>query len=102
MAYPVINSPFLPSVADAPFLPPKLKDMAVTNPGVNCYECDDGTVRNMSEAQAINLGAAGISCKVVDASRCGTPPPFSAPGVVTGYPVLNMGRQLGMARISGF
>jgi hypothetical protein len=101
MAYPIINSPFLPSIADVPALPPKLKDMAITNPGVSCYECDDGTVRQLSEAEAINLGAAGISCKVADASRCGTPPPFTTPGFVAGYSVLNLGRTLGMARISG-
>ena len=80
-----------------PFLPPKLKDMPVFNPGVSCYECEDGSVRQMTEAQAINMG---ISCKVVDSSRCGVPPPFTTPGIAVGYPVLNGGRKLGMARIS--
>lgn len=99
MAFPVMNSPFLPSIADAPFLPPKLKDMPVTNPGVHCYECEDGSVRRMSENEAIN---AGISCKVVDDSRCAVP--AAAPGypMVVGFPVMNMaGNALGIARIGG-
>lgn len=96
MAYPVINSPTFPSVADAPFLPPKLHEMPVFNPGVRCYECEDGVTRYMTEAEAINTG---ISCKAVDASRCSPPP---APGypMVVGFPVVNLGRTMGMARIS--
>jgi hypothetical protein len=104
MAFPVINSPFLPSVADAPFLPPKLKDMPVSNPGVSCYECEDGIARYMTEAQAINMG---ISCKVVDPARCSGYVAPSAPMVVgypvLGYPVMNMGRGnvMGIARVGG-
>ncbi len=64
MAYPVVNSPFLPSIADAPFLPPKLKEMPIFNPGTNVYQCEDGSTRVMTEAEAIN---AGMSCKVVKA-----------------------------------
>lgn len=63
MAWPIINSPFLPSIADVPALPPKLKEMPVFNPGVSTYICEDGVTRVMTEEQAINLG---ISCKVVD------------------------------------
>jgi hypothetical protein len=62
MAFPVINSPTFPSVSDAPFLPPKLKDMPIFNPGVNYYVCEDGVTRILTEEQAINMG---ISCKVV-------------------------------------
>lgn len=98
MAYPVINSPFLPSIADAPFLPPKLKDMPVFNAGTSCYECEDGVTRTMTEAQAINMG---ISCKVVDPSRCAPPPAPGYPTVV-GFPVMNIGRTMGMARIPRF
>lgn len=96
MAYPVINSPMFPSVADAPFLPPKLKEMPVFNPGVRCYECEDGVTRYMTEAQAINMG---ISCKAVDPSRCSPP---AAPGypMVVGFPVVNLSGTIGMARIS--
>lgn len=99
MAYPIANSSFLPSIADAPFLPPKLKDMPIFNPGTSCYECDDGTVRTMTEAEAINYPG---SCKVVDAGRCSGAVSAPAPvaGYITGYPVLNMGRGLGIARVS--
>lgn len=98
MAFPVMNSPFLPSIADAPFLPPKLKDMPIFNPGVRCYECEDGTVRYMSENEAINMG---ISCKAIDPARCSAPPPAPSATVLS-YPILNMGQSLGMARISRF
>lgn len=99
MAFPVMNSPFLPSIADAPFMPPKLKDMPVFNPGVRCYECEDGSVQYLSENEAINRG---ISCKVVDPSRCEGAARPAAPVIVGSYPVLNMGRTVGMARISRF
>lgn len=100
MAFPVVNSPFLPSTADAPFLSPKLKDMPVFNPGVSCYECEDGTLAYMNEAQAINMG---ISCKAVDPARCAGAVRPPAPAVV-GYPVLNIGRGnvMGIARVGGF
>lgn len=54
MAYPVVNSPMFPSVADAGFLPPKLRDMPIFNPGANRYRCPDGQVRILTENQAIN------------------------------------------------
>lgn len=78
MAYPVINSPMFPSVADAPFLPPKLKEMPVFNPGSRFYSCEDGSTRWMTENEAIN---AGMSCKVISA-------PSLAGG---GFPVRNLG-----------
>lgn len=62
MAYPVVNSPFLPSVADAPFLPPKLREMPIFNPGVHTYRCEDGSIRTMTEEEAINVG---MSCKAM-------------------------------------
>jgi hypothetical protein len=79
MAYPVANSPMFPSVNDAPFLPPKLKDMPVFNPGSRFYQCDDGSTRWMTEAEAIN---AGMSCRVI-----------SAPAMAgRGFPVRNLGQ----------
>jgi hypothetical protein len=54
MAYPVVNSPMFPSVADAGFLPPKLRDMPIFNPGTRRYRCPDGQVRMLTENQAIN------------------------------------------------
>lgn len=63
MAFPVINSPTFPSIADAPFLPPKLKDMPIFNPGRRYYRCEDGITRLLTEAEAINLG---ISCSAIE------------------------------------
>lgn len=54
MAIPIVNSPMFPSVADAGFLPPKLRDMPIFNPGVHRYRCPDGLVRMLTEEQAIN------------------------------------------------
>src|SRR6266404_7387297 len=62
MAFPVINSPTFPSINDAPFLPPKLKDMPIFNPGRRTYRCEDGVTRFLTEQEAINLG---ISCSAV-------------------------------------
>lgn len=82
MAYPVINSPMFPSTADAPFLPPKLKDMPIFNPGTRYYQCEDGVVRLLTENQAINLG---ISCRAIE--------PSVAPMVLAGprYRTINLG-----------
>lgn len=84
MAYPIINSPTFPSTADIPSLPPKLDQMPIFNPGTHTYVCEDGVTRVLTEEQAINFGASGISCKVVDrelngAADLGSPQEF-APG----------------------
>lgn len=81
MAIPVSNSSFLPSVADAPFLPPKLKEMPIFNPGTHYYQCEDGVVRLLTENEAINMG---ISCKAIA--------PAGVPAILSGprYPVLNL------------
>lgn len=76
MAYPVINSPTFPSVADAPFLPPKVKDMAIFNPGTHTYLCEDGITRVLTENEAINMG---MSCKVIGPALMGPR-----------YPVMNL------------
>jgi hypothetical protein len=62
MAYPIINSPMFPSVADIPALPPTLEQMPVFNPGQRYYRCEDGVTRLLTEEQAINMG---ISCSAV-------------------------------------
>lgn len=62
MAYPIANSPMFPSVADAPFLPPKLDEMPVFNEGLRYYRCEDGVTRLLTQEQAINLG---ISCEAL-------------------------------------
>lgn len=62
MAYPIANSPTFPSVADAPFLPPKLKEMSIENEGLRYYRCEDGVTRLMTREQAERLG---ISCEAL-------------------------------------
>ncbi len=84
MALPIINSPFLPSVADVPAFPPKLKDMPIMNPGTHTYLCEDGITRVMTEEQAINLG---INCRVADEDVIGP----AAPLVVTTGPLVMAG-----------
>lgn len=78
MAYPIANSAFLPSTADAPFLPPKLNEMPVFNPGSRFYQCEDGSTRWMTQEEAINRGG----CKVVEGSQMNP----------NRFPVLNMGQ----------
>ncbi len=63
MAFPILNSPTFPSVADVPGLPPKFGQMPIMNPGTHTYLCEDGITRVLTEEQAINLG---ISCKAID------------------------------------
>lgn len=70
MAFPVMNSPTFPSIADASFMPPKLEDMPIVNPGPRYYRCADGVTRLLTEDQAINLPG----CSVVEA------PPFGLEG----------------------
>jgi hypothetical protein len=62
MAYPIVNGPTFPSVADVPALPPTLEQMPIVNPGVRYYQCEDGVTRLLTEEQAINLG---ISCRAI-------------------------------------
>lgn len=82
MAYPIINSPMFPSVADVPALPPTLEQMPVFNPGTRAYLCEDGATRLLTEEQAINLAAGGMSCRVVGPDMSGPSGPRTefAPG----------------------
>lgn len=88
-AIPVAGSPFLPSLADVPGLPPKLDEMPIFNPGTRCYVCEDGQHRVLTQAQAINLG---MSCRAVDPEECSAVPrgTWGVP-MVAGFPVMNAG-----------
>lgn len=77
MAFPILNSPTFPSVADVPGLPPKFGQMPIMNPGTHTYLCEDGITRVLTEEQAINLG---ISCRAIED---GAPAPATVwPGTV--------------------